>query len=126
MESYEFNFLNDDKKIVLMQTSQKFKNVAFESKKFRSENWFPIAQYSILGNDAYIKISQTGKTFGKYRHFYFKIPNFKETSISEIQLAINKVFPDDLYPFGMNFDNCLQELHQFGLQVYPSYLRKLK
>lgn len=102
---------------LLIQSFVPPKGVKWCNKKFKSENYFSIATYGIKDNDAYIRLSQTGRTVGPHRHVYFRIPNFMDVTINDLFLFVyNNCDSSDCYPLGRNFEDAVMELHGFGMR----------
>lgn len=102
---------------LLIQSFVPPKGVKWCNKKFKSENYFSLATYGVKDNDAYIRLSQTGRTVGAHRHVYFRIPNFRDVTINELLLFVNTNYEgDDGYPLGKNFEDAVVELHDLGMR----------
>lgn len=107
--------------MLLMQQFERPKGVIWTEKKFRSENYFPIARIGFSGDDAWIMLTQTGKTMGPHRAVYFKIANFRSVAINDVILHVFDNYKGDgCYPLGRNFEDALMELHSYGMRINRS------
>ena len=76
--------------VVILKTEKLPKKVSWMYAKFKSENMYKQARVCIQGNNAFILLSQTGKTVGKYRHLFFEVLNFRDQSVFQIENILYK------------------------------------